>query len=86
MALFIQQARIEKLTISLADRNNGTGSIGATGTVELIGPQGAVVVRQDFNGYSGIKVEWSHETVQQMDALIEYIRADIERTMGITQL
>ena len=81
MAVTIQGVRLGSLEISKDDK----GQRKITGSYELMSNQDVVLAKQNFNGYSDVKVAFSAETLKHLNNFVSGAKADVKGVLGLTE-
>lgn len=79
MAITIQGIRVKSVSIGYDD----SGVMKFSGGYELISSSGAVLAKQDFNGYNDIKVVANAELAGKINNALDGIKAELLKTIGL---
>lgn len=79
MAITLQGIRLKSVDMGFDD--SGTMKLG--GSYELISSTGVVLAKNNFNGYSDIKVGLSPALAAELDHLLSGIKTELNKVLGL---
>lgn len=80
MSITIRGVRLDSLSVSHdGDKEK------VTGQYSLMSNQDKALAKQGFNGYSEVKVDFSHNTMKALNALQKGVKEDIEIVLGLIE-
>lgn len=80
MSITIRGVRINSLSITTED-----GKQKVTGSYSLMSNDDIELAKQNFNGYSEIKVDFSASTTKAINEFVKGAKKDVESTLGLTE-